>query len=78
MDVLASYMKWYTENPDAFPNRFGLKNDEEKLSMIMNKNGAVAKDVEAIKNSFNYPEICHFVKFNELMTNPRRRITKNI
>ena len=32
MDVLASYMKWYTENPDAFPNRFGFKNDEEKLS----------------------------------------------
>ena len=22
MDVLASYMKWYTENPDAFPNRY--------------------------------------------------------
>jgi len=76
MDVLASYMKWYTENPDAFPNRFGLKNDEEKLSMIMNKNGAVAKDVEAIKNSFNYPKICHFVKFNELMTNPREELQK--
>ena len=25
MDVLASYMQWYTENPDAFPNRFNLK-----------------------------------------------------
>ena len=24
IDVLASYMKWYTENPDAFPNRFNL------------------------------------------------------
>ena len=76
MDVLASYMKWYTENPDAFPNKFGLKNDEEKLAMIMNKNGAVAKDLEAIKNSFNYPEICHFVKFNELMTNPREELQK--
>ena len=29
------------------------KNDEEKLSMIMNKDGAVAKDLEAIKNSYN-------------------------
>ena len=45
IDVLASYMKWYTENPDAFPNRFGLKNDEEKLLKIMNKNGAVAKQL---------------------------------
>jgi hypothetical protein len=25
MDVLASYMQWYTENPDAFPNRYNLK-----------------------------------------------------
>jgi len=38
MDVLASYMQWYTENPSAFPNRYNCKNDEEKLSMIMNKN----------------------------------------
>ena len=28
MDVLASYMQWYTKNPDAFVNRFGFKNDE--------------------------------------------------
>ena len=35
MDVLASYMQWYTENSDAFPNRFNLNSDEEKLSMIM-------------------------------------------
>tara|TARA_R110000764_G_scaffold192103_1_gene277324 strand:+ start:1065 stop:1433 length:369 start_codon:yes stop_codon:yes gene_type:complete len=25
IDVLASYMQWYTENPDAFPNRYNLK-----------------------------------------------------
>ena len=42
MDVLASYMKWYTKNPDAFPNKYNCKNDDEKLSMIMNKDGAVA------------------------------------
>ena len=76
MDVLASYMKWYTENPDAFPNRFNLKNDEEKLSMVMNNKGAVAKDLEAIKNAYNYPEICHFVKFNDLMANPKEELQK--
>jgi len=76
MDVLASYMKWYTENPDAFPNRFGLKNDEEKLSHIMNKDGAVAKDLEAIKNAFNYPDICHFVKYDNLVARPEEEITK--
>ena len=76
MDVLASYMKWYTENPDAFPNRFGLKNDEEKLSHIMNRDGAVAKDLEAIKNAFNYPDICHFVKYDNLVARPEEEITK--
>ena len=64
IDVLASYMKWYTENPDSFVNRSGLQTDEEKLSIIMNKDGAVAKDLEAIKNAFNYPDICHFVKYD--------------
>ena len=76
MDVLASYIKWYTENPDAFPNRFNLKNDEEKLSMLMNKEGAIAKDLEAIKNAFNYPEICHFVKYDDMVTNPEQEFKK--
>jgi hypothetical protein len=76
MDVLASYMKWYTENPDAFPNRLGYNDDEEKLSVIMNKDGAVAKDLEAIKNAFNYPELCHFIKYDDLVQNPEGEINK--
>jgi len=76
MDVLASYIKWYTENPDAFPNRYNLKNDEEKLSMIMDKKGAVAKDLEAIKNAFNYPDMCHFVKYNDLVAQPEQEFRK--
>ena len=76
MDVLASYMQWYTENPDAFPNRYGHNTDEEKLMMIMNSKGAVAKDLEAIKNSFNYPEICHYVKYDDIVTNPEQEFRK--
>ena len=76
MDVLASYMQWYTENSDAFPNRFNLNSDEEKLSMIMNKDGAVAKDLEAIKNAYNYPDICHFVKYNDMVANPKQEFRK--
>ena len=76
MDVLASYMKWYTENPNAFPNRHNLKNDEEKLSVIMDKEGAVAKDLEAIKNAFNYPDICYFVKYNDLVIQPEQEFRK--
>jgi len=76
MDVLASYMQWYTENPDAFPNKFGLKTDDEKLKMIMNKDGAVAKDLEAIKNSYNYKDICHYVKYDDMVTNPEQEFRK--
>ena len=76
MDVLASYMQWYTENPDSFINRYNLQTDEEKLSMIMNKEGAVAKDLEAIKNAFNYPDICHFVKYDDLVAQPEQEFKK--
>ena len=76
MDVLASYMQWYTENPDAFPNRYNLNTDDEKLAMIMNKDGAVAKDLEAIKNSYNYKDICHYVKYDDLVSQPEQEIRK--
>ena len=72
MDVLASYMKWYKNNPDAFPNRFNLNTDDEKLGMIMNKDGAVAKDLEAIKNAFNYPDMFHFIKYDDMVSNPEQ------
>jgi len=76
MDVFASYMQWYTENPDAFPNRYNLNTDEEKLLMLMNKDGAIAKDLEAIKNSYNYPGVCHYVKYNDMVTNPEQEFRK--
>ena len=76
MDVLASYMQWYTENPDAFPNRYNCKNDDEKLSMIMHKEGAVAKDLEALKNSYNYPGLCHYVKYDDMVTSPEQEFRK--
>ena len=76
MDVLASYIKWYTENPDAFPNRIGCKNDEEKLLKVMNPDGAIAKELQAIKNEYNYPDMCHFVKYDDLIKNPREELKK--
>jgi len=74
MDVLASYIKWYTENPDAFPNRFNLKNDDEKLSKVMNNDGAVAKELKAIQNSFNYKDQCYYLKYDDLVSDPERCI----
>jgi len=74
MDVLASYMKWYTEEPDSFVNKFGCKNDDEKLGMVMNKDGAVAKELTAIHNSFNYKDLCYYLKYDDLVADPERCI----
>ena len=76
MDVLASYIKWFENEPTAFPNRYNCKNIEEKLSMLMNKDGAIAKDLEAIKNSYHYPEMCHYIHYNDLTSNPEQVISK--
>jgi sulfotransferase len=76
MDVLASYMKWYTKNPDAFVNKCNCKSDDEKLSMIMNDQGAVAKELEAIKNSYNYPEMCLYIKYDDLVIQPEQEIKR--
>ena len=42
----------------------------------MNKNGAVAKELEAIKNSYNYPGMCHYVKYDDIVTNPEQEFRK--
>jgi len=76
MEVFASYMQWYTENPDAFLNRYGHETDFDKLMMLMNKDGAIAKELEAIKNSYNYPEICHYVRYDDMVTNPEQEFRK--
>ncbi len=75
MDVLASYMKWYTENPNAFPNKLG-NTDEEKLMGLMSDDGAIAKELKAIQNSFNYQDMCCYIKYNDLITNPEPEIKK--
>jgi len=63
MEVLASYIKWFENEPTAFVNRFA-NTIEDKLSFIMNTKGAVAKDLDAIKNAYNYPNICKFICFS--------------
>jgi sulfotransferase len=75
MDVLASYIKWYTENPDAFVNKFG-SNDEEKLTFLMSKNGAIGKNLTAMQNSLNHTHLCCYIKYDDLVTNPEPEIKK--
>jgi len=71
MEVFASYMKWYTENPDSFVNKFGFS-DEEKLLALMNKDGAIVKEIRSIQNAYNYPNMCHFIKYNDMVADPEK------
>ena len=76
LDVLASYIKWFEKEPTSFVHKYGKKTIEEKLWMLMNKDGAIAKDLEAIKNSYNYPNLCHYLKYDDLVNQPEIEINK--
>lgn len=72
-DVLASFVKWFENEPTAYPNKFG-KNIEEKLWKLMSKDGSIVKQLKAIKNSFNHKDICHYIKYDDLILNPKETI----
>ena len=74
LDVLASYIKWFETEPTAFPNQF--KTIEEKLSQIMHKNGAVAKELMSIQYLLQHPEMAVFIKYDDLVQNPERELRK--
>ena len=78
MDVLASYIKWFENEPTAFPNKFGHTTIEQKLRMLMNKDGAIAKDLIAVQNAL-LPEnkhMCHFLKYDELVLDTTNQLNK--
>ena len=82
IDVLASYMKWYTENPNSFVNRYNCKNDEEKLGMIM-KNKA-----ETLTSGSSQPEVFNVLgqlksiervkKSGEMIYNKKEQLTSDL
>ena len=76
LDVLASYIKWFETEPTAFPNKYGHTTIEQKLSMLMNKKGAVAKELMSIQYLLHHPEMAVFVKYDDLVENPEREIRK--
>ena len=76
LDVLASYIKWFETEPSAFINKYGCKNIEEKLSKLMNKKGAVAKELMSIQYLLHHPEMAVFIKYDDLVQNPEQEIKK--
>lgn len=75
MDVLASYMQWYKNNPDAFPNKIE-GGDIEKLTRLMHAKGAVATGLTAVQNALNpkNKHLCHLIKYDEFVINPENHL----
>ena len=77
LDVLASYIKWFENEPTAFPNKLG-KNIEEKLWALMNVDGGIARELIAIQNALKpeHKHMCHFLKYDELVNDTENQINK--
>jgi len=42
----------------------------------MKEEGAIVKDLKAIKNSYNYFNSCHYVRYDDIVTNPEKEFKK--
>jgi len=74
LDVLASYIKWFEIESTSFINQY--KTLDEKLSQIMNKKGAVAKELMSIQYLLKHPEMAVFIKYDDLVIDPEKELRK--
>ena len=74
LDVLASYIKWFETEPTSFLNEY--KTLDEKLTKIMHKSGAVAKELMSIQYLLKHPEMAVFIKYDDLVINPEKELRK--
>ena len=74
LDVLASYIKWFETEPTSFLNKF--ETIDEKLSKVMIKDGAVAKELMSIQYLLQHPEMAVFIKYDDLVINPEKELRK--
>ena len=74
LDVLASYIKWFETESTSFINQY--KTLDEKLSYIMKKAGAVAKELMSIQYLLQHPEMAVFIKYDDLVINPEKELRK--
>ena len=75
LDVLASFIKWFENEPTAYLNNYG-KNIEEKLNVLMNEEGPVVKELKSIQNAMKpeNQEHCFFIRYEDLVREPEPTI----
>ena len=76
IEVLGSFLSWSEKEPTSFINQYEAKTREEKCDMLMNKQGAIIKELIGIKHLLDYQpkEIYHLVQFNDLVKNTENTI----
>ena len=76
LDVLASYIKWFENEPTAFPNKWNVNTIEEKLKRLMSVDSAIPKSLISIQNALlpENKDICHIVKYEHLVTEPEKTL----
>jgi len=42
----------------------------------MKEDGAIVKELKSIKNSYNYPNLCHHVRYDDMVSNPEQEFRK--
>ena len=78
LDVIASFIKWFENEPTAYIHNYGHKNIEEKCWSLMSKDGQIAKELIAVQNALK-PEnkdMTLIIKYNDLVNNPENEIRK--
>jgi len=76
IEVLGSFLDWSEREPSSFVNQYAAKTREEKCDMLLNKDGAIVKELIGIKHILDHQpkEIYHLVKFNDLVKNTENTI----
>ena len=74
LDVLASYIKMFETHENSFFNRY--KTLDEKLTVVMHNDGAVAKELRSIKYLLHHPEMALFIKYDDLVVDPEKELRK--
>jgi len=45
---------------------------KKNYSSLMAEDGAIVKEIKAIKNAFKYSNMCHFIKYDDMVADPEK------
>jgi len=73
MDVLASYIKWFENEPTAFLNK-NHNTIEDKLNELMHPDGGIVKTLKSVEGAMKEKQKYLFIKYEDLVNNTEKTI----